>query len=62
MLAALNAADSVLGLAKKNIPVYYGGRVWIQAVIVMPCMEKPGVLFQDGLSAQRFTLIYPGLT
>lgn len=58
MLAALNAADSVLGLAKKIIPVYYGVRVWIQAAIVMPCAEKLGVLFQSGMSAQRVILIY----
>lgn len=58
MLSALNAADSVLGLAKKNIPVYYGVRVWIQAAIVMPCVEKLGVLFQSGMSAQRVILIY----
>lgn len=59
MPASLNAADSGLGLAKIVIPVYGGGRVWIQHAVVMPCMEKVRALFQSGLAAQEeIALIY----
>lgn len=39
---------------EETAPVCYGGRVWIQAAILTPCMEKLGVLFQSGLSAQSY--------